>query len=492
MLSRLSLSTARQGGRQSDFSLRRKFGALFAHTAYLGCLSLAFSPMAALHGQLVLTDPVEPAEISTDSLALDAVDNTSNDRQTSTVSAADSGLEVSEVSTEIADIATEAAGKVATESLKSGDPEKGGLVFKGAVAGIFDDNIFLLDSESSDDIIMMARLGAEYETPESSNGSFYAAYAATGFKYLDHSDLDGVNHIARLRTALALPKTQLGLAIYYAHLSGSAEQLLGQFSGTNANRPSDVEREGAQYAERNEVTATATTYYDLASKTLLISSLNYRGTFYDADLRNLQDFRGRLGLGYKVTEKTTLGLAGGYGYLDSDNNPHQKYQETLITLKYEATEKVKLSADGGVEFRQFDQASQGNVVNPSFNIQGEYHLRERTLLKLDAGRLVDTAIASADTLVERNYINLGIDQSIGDKFLLTLYCGYERASYEATGASGVNRDENYWYTRTALNYLPNSRTTLGVFYQHRDNDSDGENGRPYVGNQIGIQIALSF
>lgn len=493
MPSRFSPSTARPDGGRSDFSPRRKFAALSKGMVRLGCLSLVFSPMAALHAQMALTDPSEPAEISTDSLAVDAVDNTGNDAQSLRASTADSGLGAAEVASETADIATEGAGEVATESLKNSEPEKGGLVFKGAVASIFDDNIFLLDSEKSDDIILMARLGVEFAPVESGDGSFYAAYGATGFKYLDHSDLDGVNHAARLRMALNLPSTQLGLAAFYARLSGSAEGLLGQFSGSGAQRASAAEREGVQYVERDLFSATATASHDLGSKTLLTSVLSYRGAFYESGFRNSQNFYGRLGLGYKATERTIVGVAGGYGYLDSDNNPTQKYQEALLTLRYEATEKLKLSADGGVEFRQYDGASsEGDAVNPSFNIEAEYQMRERTVLKLDAGRLVDTSTVSAQTSIERNYVDLGVDQFIGEKFLFSLNGGYESATYESTGVSGVNRDENYWYTRTALNYLPNSRTTLGVFYEHRDNDSDGENGRTYVGNQIGIQFALSF
>lgn len=433
-----------------------------------------------------------PAPVVNQALAADDAASTGSDQQGADANQKDDDLSASTEASATAEVSEEAASQIVDTSLEEPVKEGGGLRFGASIGGIYDDNIFLTESGKDSDFILLAKLGFDYSPRESGNGTFHFTYGATGYTYLDHSYLDAVNHAARLTTDLTLNKTRLGLDADFWHVSGGAETLFSAFSNGGAARPVAVEQPGQQFAERNLISLVATASHDFASKTVLNSLITYRAALYDGDYSSQQSIQGRLGLGYKITEKTQLGLAGVYGYLDTENTSHQFYQDALVTAQYEATGKLKFLGDAGVEFRQFEgEKARGDTTMPMFHLRADYQMRPRTALVLNAARVVDGSAVVNGTSITRSYVTMGVNQNLGTKFKVGLASGFERAEYESTTGNDYSRDEDYWFSRLGLTYSPNARFNVGCFYEYRNNDG-GDDGLNYETNQLGIQIALTF
>lgn len=442
--------------------------------------------------QSVAAEEVPAAAAVNQTLAADDAASTGSDQQGADVGQSDSDLSASLEASATAEVSAEAATQIVDSSLEKPVKEGGGLRFRVSVGGIYDDNIFLSENGEDGDLILLARLGFNYTPKESGNGTFGLSYGATGYTYLDHSYLDAVNHAARLTADLTLNKTRLGLDADFLHVTGGAESLFGQFDGGGASRPVAVEQPGQQFAERNLAALMATATHDFASKMVLNSAVSYRAVLYDGDYSSQQNLQGRLGLGYKATEKTQLGLAGVYGYLNTENTSRQYFQDALLTAQYEATGKLKFIGDAGVEFRQFEGAdAKGNTTTPMFHVRADYQMRARTALVLNAARIVDGSAVINGTSITRSYVTLGVNQNLGTKFKVGLSSGFEQAEYESTTGAAYGRDEDYWFSRAGLTYAPNPRLNIGCFYEYRNNDG-GDGGLNYETNQLGIQIALTF
>ena len=394
------------------------------------------------------------------------------------------------------------------------------FLFRIATGAMVDDNIFQTEFDTEDDLMLEATLGVTFTTPPQGNATFSLDYGATGFTYLDHSDLNAINHALSLTGGLKLPKTTLGVSGNYQRLAGGdPESLQPSISGTDPvlsdtasttdQRARDADREAGQFSPRDVMAATLTARRELATKTNLDTALSYSGTLYDdEEFQSTSDLSGRMGLNYDVTGKTTLGFAGVYGQLENGDNPTQTYQNLLLTSGYTATGKLVFRGQAGVDFRQYDpvesgaapQADQDDTTRFVFNLGAAYQLRERTSLQLGASRSTDGSAIAGISSIQRTSATLSLNQGIGQRLAFIMAGGYDLSDYgsETDGnpsAEGgdplADRQENYWFSRASLNVMPTSRITLGVFYEYRQNDSDGS-GLTYEANRYGIQAAVSF
>lgn len=389
-------------------------------------------------------------------------------------------------------MATEGATEVAVDSLEAGKPEKGELIFKTALGILYDDNIYQTDTDLTADFVALARVGAEFGSRESGNGSFLFGYDATGYTYIDNSDLNGINHAAMFQAALDLPKTKLGASFNYARVSSGAGSLFGQLSG-GGGRSTTAEREGAQFAEQDVLGGALRASRDLSAKVVLDSTLTYSARYLHGNYLSSESMNGRLGLGYRVTERTLAGFDGVYGILNADTSPRQTYQNALFKMEYAATGKLGFLGDAGVETRQRDGDGGSDSTGFIFHVQARYAIRERTAVSLGAGRYTEGSATEAGTTVQRTFISTSLDQDVGRKFHLVLESGYDTSDYTST-VDEVQPAwaENYWFGRLGLDYRPNDRSSVGLFYEHRNSDSEREGEFSYRGNRIGIQLAVTF
>lgn len=340
-------------------------------------------------------------------------------------------------------------------------------------AMIYDDNILLRSTNKESDLILQATAGFTWTPWHSDKRKFAFNYDGTAVFFMDHSEGNGVNHAAGLNGYLDLARTKMALTASYGHLTGS-------------------DLEARQFITRDVVDAVFTADYDLSGKWKLNGGAKYFANLYDT-LQSSTDLSARLGMGYAISEKTTLGLAGVVGYLDSDLNPRQTYQSVLLTAGYDATGKLKLTADGGIQRRQFEGGDgTGGDTNFVFSVNANYQMREKTSLALTAGRgTVGSAVVSGAS-IERTSVALTLNQRLGQRFSLSLGGGYDLDSYvETRDTTAINREEDRFFARSALTWALRPSTNIGLFYEFRDVSSNID-VLSYQSNRFGVQLTHAW
>lgn len=439
------------------------------------------------------------------------------------------GFSVEPIAEESAALPGEASAAIAEaseEELRKVIPEA--FLFRVATGGVYDSNIFQAESRVEDDVILQAQLGVTLQSEAGGHSSFSFDYNATGFTFLDHSDFDAINHVVGLTARFSLPQTELGISATYQKIAAGDQALLTRAvpaasnpdaaAATANQRSQEADREAGPFIGRDILALLVTASRDLAPKTVMDTTVNYAGTFYDDETyQSSGDVSGRIDLGYKVTGKSTLGLAGVLGHLDNDDNPSQDYQSGLMTASYDATGKLVFIGDAGLEWRQYDDPDDGLARNHAgaadstrfvFALRGAYQWRPRTALRLAASRSTDGSAVLGQS-IDRTTLALGMDQQLGQRFALGLSASYELPEYHSTGEADANRSGSarpaagssddsapnssgsYWYGRATLNFLPTVRSSIGLFYEYRNEEGEA-GGFTYEANRIGVQCAVSF
>jgi hypothetical protein len=217
----------------------------------------------------------------------------------------------------------------------------------------------------------------------------------------------------------------------------------------------------------------------------------YSANLYEEALQSSQDISGRVGFGYLVGAKTTVGVSGVLGRLENDNSATQTYEQALLTLSYDATGKLRFSGSAGADFRQSDGTGAQDTTDFVYNLNGHYQWRDKTALTLTGSRSTIGSATVTGSTIQRTLIAFGVEQKIGDKMVASLRTGYDFSDYQEETEIGESREDSFWLARISLTYAPNSHTTLGFYYDFRDNNSS-EAFQSYRSNRVGMRLGFSF
>ena len=399
------------------------------------------------------------------------------------------------------DAGLDSSGAAASAEASMEELDKGvsqSFVFRAAVGGTYDRNLFLSESVPVSDIALVELLGVTYQSPEGKNTTFGFNYDVTASQYMDFSELDGMNHSATLKGALALAKANLQLNIKYDYLSNVAQDQLSTTAYSQQFQSSYANQLASQFTERQTLNAGLTGTKELGAKTVLTGSLGYAGYFYDSGaFQSYQQIYGQLGLGYRVTGKSTLGFAGAYGQLDNEGSQDQTFFSTLMTANYDATGKLVFSAQAGPQFIQYADAANGGTgeaadsTNFVFSLQSTYQMRVKTALRLSAYSNSNGSAAASGGNLDTTQVRLTLAQNIGQRFLLEVGTAYENNNYGAPVNSDSERIDRYWNGNARLIFQPSKKSSVGLFYNYLQNDSDAL-GASYDSSRFGAFASLSF
>jgi hypothetical protein len=145
---------------------------------------------------------------------------------------------------------------------------------------------------------------------------------------------------------------------------------------------------------------------------------------------------------YALSTKTTLGAGFTLGMLDVTGGPTQHYVDPSLTMTYQASEKLSLHGDVGLDVRD---AGPTFSVNPIFGLGVTWKVREGTSLDLSG----ESSVENSASLTGANYtstsITLSLSQTIARSFTASLSASFEDASYYAvqTGISANRSDQSY-------------------------------------------------
>jgi hypothetical protein len=386
---------------------------------------------------------------------------------------------------------------VSSSEVASGQPRRFHYRFGLTVRGVYDDNIFLTNTNKVDGwyfaIEPMLTLGFGDIEGRSEN-YLRLDYIPSIILYTDHADNDdifgrgdadnGVSHLINIEGGHRFGRLSLSLSQGIFILDGtylnSVIDTTGLLVNLDSNQPTDL----------NLYTTRLRANYDLTGKLFLTGEFD--AYIYDyPDFFSNQTLSWGLYVNYNVTGKLTLGLGGTFGVAWGESNVDQTFEQANFRLTYQATGKLGFSASAGVEFRQFD-GNRGDYVTPVFELGAIYNPFDGTTISLAAGRRILPSGFLENQDFGTTYVVGRVQQRLFRRVHLGVAVGYENSDYFAT-TSDVNafREDDYWFISPSLDVLINRWLSVGVYYLHRE-DSSNIPFLSFDNNQVGIRATARF
>jgi polysaccharide biosynthesis protein VpsM len=379
---------------------------------------------------------------------------------------------------------------VSPKELPAAEPRRFHYSFGLTIRAVYDDNIFLTNSNKVDDwyFAIEPRLTVGWGDIEGRNENYIRLdYIPSIIFYADHSDENAVSHLIQLEGGYRFSRLTLSLSQEVYILDGTNLNSIVDTTGLFANL------DNSTFTRLNLFITRLRANYELSAKLFLTGEVD--GWVYDypdSGFISSEMISGGLYINYVVTPKLTLGVGGtfGYNWVD-DPSVDQTFEQANFRMNYQVTGKLGLSASAGVEFRQFDD-HRDDYVSPVFELGAIYHPFDGTNITLAAGRRILNSGVFANQDFATTYVVGRFHQRLFRRVYLGLAGGYENSDYIAT-TSGVNapRNDDYFFISPSIDVLITRWVSVGAYYLHREDNSNIDFFN-FDNNQVGVRANFRF
>lgn len=237
---------------------------------------------------------------------------------------------------------------------------KGTFLYGLGLQTQYDSNFLLTDEDEEDELSLNFSPWLSYTSDPEGGATFVlnANFRPTYNAYINNSDLSELTNSADVSLSWTGSLTQLSVFASYQELAGT-DRLSGSFNTGSAFT-------GGVRASRQ-----------IAPRTSLNGSLSYSESQYDTGgEEGTSIFSGSFGGLWAATERTSVGSSIGYSQTESDTTGTRDALSLHGELRYQAGERIWLSASLGPQFTS-DSETGENDVTLSGNISARYIINER-------------------------------------------------------------------------------------------------------------------
>ena len=335
---------------------------------------------------------------------------------------------------------------------------KGAFALDATLETVYDSNFFLAPSNAEDEISVLFRPSLSYASDPEGGAiyTFAARYAPTFRAFLDHSELNDVDHSGDLLLTMRGSRSELSLFARYDELTGT-DRITGAFNtgwlvtgGVRASR-------------------------EIASRTSIHGGLTYAiSEFDDGGLEGTTVHSGYFGAFWQATGRTSMGATLRYTQSESDNSGTRDAWALLLEARYRAGERIRLSATLGPEFAQ-DSGSGDQSVNLSANLQCRYVINKRWSW-INSLRTDTVPSPSSTGYVVNNY---GFLTQLEHRLIRGTVRGgleFNYSEYDEVGNTLVSRDDekNYGIFLAYGRGFLNDRLSFESSVRYRINDGSSD------------------
>ncbi|MCE0483902.1 MAG: outer membrane beta-barrel protein [Methylacidiphilales bacterium] len=371
------------------------------------------------------------------------------------------------------------------------------VTFTLSAGETYDDNIFIQPTKShdwvtdiqpgvdlafGDPILLTPNLGIENPNanPENESNSNYLSvtYHPTFLLYADHSHLDTVDEFADALYAHQFSKLTLSIEQSYAKLS----------------QPTIQTSAAGSMVDRDVYVTTARANYVYSDKLSTYGTFTQTVTdFQTPGFTDSNEWTGDYYFLYQVLPKLSVGFGPRFGFVDIVGAPNQTWQAGLVHFYYTPTGKLAFTLDVGAEDRQYESPGPGDKATPILDATGTYQPFDSTTISLSAGRDVH----ASNSFIGQNYtasrVQLGLRQRFVQVVYFNLNVGYEHDQYNfaSSGLAGPERQDDYYYVKTGLEWDANDWLTVNGYYQYSEDNSNFA-AVSFNDNQFNIGATLKY
>ncbi len=338
---------------------------------------------------------------------------------------------------------------------------------------LYDGNVFIDSEDTEKDFILRVSPGLFFRLGNEETPIFLLAnYALNGSFYLNDSSEDALDQTGKIDLRWRFAKVTVGLR-----------------AGVESASTTSIDAGGR--IERTAYYAGVTSRYEPHEKVSVELNADYRITRAEG-LIGATEGRVQAYLDYHFSPKLSFGLGGAVGFTEVEDGSNQNFQQASLRTTLAATGKLTLSANVGIEYRQFADGGE-DATTPVFGLDGAWAVREGTNVTVGAQR----RIYSSAALEAQNYaattVFASVQQRMTDRFDLFFTAGYENLAYSAAGSDiSTSREENSFLLRGGIQWHSLAWLSVGIFYEYSQNFSSGTGNRSFQRDRIGTQVNLLF
>lgn len=351
------------------------------------------------------------------------------------------------------------------------------ILFIAYVSEVYDDNIFIQPSKTSDFITQIGLLG-EYrigndEGPDSNYFDIF--YAPSGDLYADHSAQDSFNQRAGALYQHRFSKLTLSLEQTYDRQAQTVAAV-----GNLVTLSTYVTKASASYDYSDKLSINGTFTENV---------VDYETSGYSNSNESVADAF----FLYKLDSKLSIGIGPKIGWLDVSSAPNQTYEQILARVNYLYSGKLSFNLAAGAEDRQYQGPVTGDKVSPVFTLSASYLPFPYTTLTLTGQRQYNPSY----NFYGQDYIATSVSFNGRHQFCRHFYynlgLGYENDNYEGAGIDvvGPNRQDNYYFATTGFDWNPNSWLQASIYYKYQRDESNF-NAFSFNDNQVGVSAQFSY
>jgi len=363
----------------------------------------------------------------------------------------------------------------------------------GRVRITLDDNIFISNTLRESDLVTAIAPGiaagwGDYTsevnlltdteqylnaTPDQDEPQSYifGRYNPNAVLFAENSDINALEHDALVAGRWVGRRMLVGFRLGYQKL---------------ANATIDV----GDRVNREITTARLNTQYSLSEKTSI--ELNLLGTInkFPSQL-SWEEIVTESWLNYRLFPKTQVAMGMRLGTLEVDGSDRQFYEQLLTRVAYNASSKLAVSADGGLEWRQYGSAGDDRLFGV-FSLGAQYAPFDGTNLSLRAFRRNSATVSLENETVTGTGVYARVTQRFLQRLRFLLEGGYETGNYTANpGGFSVGRVDNIYSVRSAVSLQVTRFLTAEASYQFQKNDSTIDI-LTFYGNNVSLQMSFQF
>jgi len=347
------------------------------------------------------------------------------------------------------------------------------LLPHGAVTSYYDDNIALSQTNRQGDFALAVEPGLAFglgDLQVQENNFVIADYTGRLNAYLDHSSADAYEQFASVRAQFIQAKLKFNTNFRFLDLN-------------------DVDIDSGSRTSRRIYDTLQVGNYEISEKDFIEAQGQNIIRDYQVGPGSVE-WQGRVLYNYRWDPKLTLGGGFAGGVLDANNSTGQTYEQALLRVLYDPTEKISVQTQGGFEERQLGGA--GGHVTPVLDLTCAYRPWLGTTVSLNSYSRTTSSSASDNLDYTASGVDVSFAKELGVSWLATLKGGYENNSYFYTNVqAGSPRDDNFFYLNPSVQLRITEHAKLELFYNYRENNSDIAD-RSFIDNQSGIRASFTF
>jgi hypothetical protein len=222
------------------------------------------------------------------------------------------------------------------------------------------------------------------------------------------------------------------------------------------------------------------------TETVLNQDLRYALLFTDSYQWSVDEW-----LHYRFTAQLDAAVGGSAGYVHESHGSDSNYTRPETEISWQPTEKIEITANGGLEHRVFLDYPRTSLDTPTYDLSAQYSPFQTTKFILDFVHEVSPSLfANESTRISRE--DLGLTQRLLGKIFLTGKIGHDVVSYISTGqTNGIARNDAQTTMNLSLSTSFLKRGTVSlVCYRTRNSSTDA--GFGFVTTQFGVDLSYRY